>query len=237
MIKAAIIGYGRFGELFNKHLSKHFSFITYRRSMPQEKIQEFFEQLQHCEYVFFSVPISAMETSSLAVKEYISPSSTLIDLCSVKEYPIEVLRKHFPQNEVIGAHPLFGPESAANGFNGHQIITAKPDHDSPRYAQLIAIWEGLGVSVIEMTAEEHDRQMAWTLCLTQFIGRGLSTLPLPENGIGTKGYFDLLAIVRRAEADTIQLFNDMNKYNRFSVEMREAVAKRFSELNTQFPAK
>ena len=237
MIKAAIIGYGRFGELFNKHLSDHFSFITYRRSMPEDKIQEFFEQLQYCDYIFFSVPISAMETSSITVLDYIKPHSTLVDLCSVKEYPMEVLAKYFPQNEIIGAHPLFGPESAADGFAGHQIITAKPEVDSPKYTQLKSIWESLGVSIIEMTAEEHDRHMAWTLCLTQFIGRGLSTLPLPENGIGTKGYFDLLAIVRRAEADTIQLFNDMNKYNRFSVEMREAVAKRFSELNTQFPAK
>jgi len=205
--------------------------------MPENEIQDFLEKLQYCDYIFFSVPISAMEKSSLAVKDYVKPHATLVDLCSVKEYPMEVLGKYFHQNEIIGAHPLFGPESAADGFAGHQIITVKPKTESPTYDRLKSIWESLQVSIIEMTAEEHDRHMAWTLCLTQFIGRGLSTLPLPENGIGTKGYFDLHAIVRRAEADTIQLFNDMNLYNRFSTEMRDAVSKRFAELNEQFPGK
>jgi prephenate dehydrogenase len=235
MISAGIIGFGRFGELFKKHLSGHFSFVTYRRSMPEHEIAAALEQLQHCDYIFFSVPISAMEVSSQTVKKYIKPNATLVDLCSVKEYPIEVLERYFPENEIIGAHPLFGPESAADGFAGHQIITVKPKHDSPKYAKLKAIWESMQVSVIEMSAAEHDRQMAWTLCLTQFIGRGLSTLPLPENSIGTKGYFDLLAIVRRAEADTIQLFNDMNLHNRYSSEMRNAVVERFAQLNEQFP--
>lgn len=235
MISAGIIGFGRFGELFKRHLSGHFSFVTYRRSMPENEIKAALESLQHCDYIFFSVPISAMEESSKAMKDYIKPNTTLVDLCSVKEYPIAILEQYFPGNEVIGAHPLFGPESAADGFAGHQIITVKPKNDSPRYTTLKSIWESLQVSVIEMTAEEHDRQMAWTLCLTQFIGRGLQNLPLPENNIGTKGYFDLLAIVKRAIADTPQLFADMNKYNRYSAEMRQSVLSQFEKVNSELP--
>jgi len=73
--------------------------------------------------------------------------------------------------------------------------------------------------------------MAYTLCLTQFIGRSLGKLNLPDNTIGTKGYFDLLNIVRRTNNDTLQLFIDMNKFNPYSQRMRKKLIQSFSEIN------
>lgn len=168
----------------------------------------------------------------MEIKQYISGSAVLVDVCSVKEYPLEVMRKYLPTNEIVGTHPLFGPDSTADGLAGRQIVVT-PSEESPAHKRLIGMFESAGLETIYMTAEEHDRQMAWTLCLTQFIGRGLGSLPLPKNSIGTKGYFDLLDIVTRANADTRQLYIDMNKYNRFAAEMREMVIKGLMEIDKE----
>jgi len=82
-----------------------------------------------------------------------------------------------------------------------------------------------------MSDEDHDKLIAWTLCLTQFIGRSLGKLNLPETEIATRGFIELMNIVRRSNADTEQLFIDMNKYNPYAKEMREKVISAFNEIN------
>lgn len=189
--------------------------------------------LKEAEYIFFAVPISALEGLLAEMSGYISAGAVLVDLCSVKEYPLEVMKKHCPGNEIIGTHPLFGPDSTSDGLAGRQIVVT-PAEKSAAYIRLTKLFATAGLDVIYMTAEEHDWQMAWTLCLTQFIGRGLGSLPLPRNSIGTKGYFDLLDIVTRANADTMQLYIDMNKYNRFAGEMRERVIEELRDIHKTF---
>lgn len=153
-------------------------------------------------------------------------------MCSVKEYPHQILNKHFPENEIIGTHPLFGPDSTPDGLAGRQIVLSPPENFSAAYIYLKEIFSAASLVILEMSPAEHDRQMAWTLCLTQFIGRALGRLPLPQNGIGTKGYFDLLDIVTRANADTLQLYMDMNKYNPYAAEMRKRVVESFRNLDS-----
>ncbi|MCK6614242.1 MAG: prephenate dehydrogenase/arogenate dehydrogenase family protein [Ignavibacteriaceae bacterium] len=191
-----------------------------------------YSELKEAEYIFFAVPISALEPLLMEIQQYISGSAVLADVCSVKEYPLEVMKKYFPRNEIIGTHPLFGPDSTADGLAGRQMVMT-PSAQTPAYIRLSSIFRSAGLEIITMTAEEHDRQMAWTLCLTQFIGRGLGSLPLPRNSIGTRGYFDLLDIVTRSNADTMQLYIDMNKYNRFAGEMRESVIKGLADIHKQ----
>lgn len=202
-------------------------------AVPAEIQIRDFTALHEVEYIFFAVPISVLEQLLIEIKQYISGSAVLVDVCSVKEYPHEVMRKYFPANEIIGTHPLFGPDSTADGLAGRQIVVT-PSKESPAYKRLIGTFESASLETIYMSAEEHDRQMAWTLCLTQFIGRGLGSLPLPRNSIGTKGYFDLLDIVTRANADTMQLYIDMNKYNRFAGEMREKVIAGLMNIHKTF---
>lgn len=235
-MRAGIIGYGRFGKLFVEIFSKHFHFEIYDKTFElseNEKVT-LFKNFSSCEFIFFAVPISQLEHSALKIAPFIDPNSLIADLCSVKEYPINILTKIFPNNEILGIHPLFGPESVKVDLNHHKIVLVSETANSKMVQKLIQVFKKEKLEIIAMSAEEHDKQMAWTLCLTQFIGRGLSRLPLPKNNIGTKGYFDLLDIVNRANADTEELFIDMNKYNRFSEEMREIVIKEIAKLNQSF---
>lgn len=232
-MRAGFIGYGRFGKLFVKIFSKHFHFEIYDKTFELNEKEKtiLFKKFSKCDFVFFAVPISQLEPSATEIASYINHNSLIADLCSVKEYPLNILTKLFPNNEILGIHPLFGPESVKVDLNNHQIVLVSENANLKMVQELIQIFQKENLKIIEMSAEEHDRQMAWTLCLTQFIGRGLKLLPFPINKIGTKGYFDLLDIVNRANADTEELFIDMNKYNRYSKEMRKHVITEVTKLN------
>jgi prephenate dehydrogenase len=232
LISAGLTGVGRFGKLFIKHFSEFFDFHTYDLR-PDKPAENDFPVLGKCNYLFIAVTISKLEDSFKAISKYVNADTAIVDLCSVKEYPIDLMMKYFPKNEIIGLHPLFGPESAARSVAGHQMVMVKTKKSLNRYCELKTIFEKKKLEVVEMSAEEHDKLMAWTLCLTQFIGRGLKDLQLPENKTGTKGYFALLDIVKRAEADREQLFIDMNLYNKFSSEMRQRVLSSLTILNEQ----
>ena len=90
--------------------------------------------------------------------------------------------------------------------------------------------------LIEATPEEHDKSISRTLILSHFIGNTLMEYGAEEELIDTKGYRRLLRILDTVKNDTNQLFNDMNKYNRFSKEMRDqflAVMKNISDKADQ----
>lgn len=234
-IVSVLLGYGRFGSLFYSYFRSAFGLKVIDPFINQATEIEpaAAEDCRNAQYVFFAVPISAIEQTAKEYKQFIGPQTILVDLCSVKEYPLSVLKELFPENEIVGTHPLFGPDSAAESLEGRQIVLCRTGNDTLGYRYLETTFRASALATISMSPEEHDRQMAWTLCLTQFIGRGLANLPLPQNGIGTKGYFDLLDIVTRANRDTRQLFIDMNKYNRFAHEMRTLAVEGFNNLEQQ----
>jgi prephenate dehydrogenase len=83
------------------------------------------------------------------------------------------------------------------------------------------------MDVIEMTPDEHDHQAAYTQGVTHFVGRVLQRLDLKECRIGTLGYHKLLEIVEQTCNDPLQLFHDLQRYNSYTGEMRNAVLESF----------
>ena len=75
--------------------------------------------------------------------------------------------RHAPAGvEVLGAHPLFCPDSDSRGMT----IVLVPAVKSGRWPSVIrGIFTGSGYNVIETTAEEHDRAMAVVQGMTHFM--------------------------------------------------------------------
>lgn len=233
MKNAILIGFGRFGKFFHEHFQDHFHFtiIDKNTHTSKSKNQENF-RLQEAEIIFFATPISSLKEAAINLKSEINSSSLIVELCSVKIYPLIVLKEIFPDNPILGIHPLFGPDSVFNTLKGHQAILTQTKLENENIHYILEAFQSKGVELFELTNDEHDKLMAYTLCLTQFIGRSLGNFPLPEFGIGTKGYFDLLQIVKRTNADTLQLFLDMNIYNPYAQEMRELLIKKMIETDS-----
>jgi prephenate dehydrogenase len=232
-MKATLIGFGRFGKLFYQFFKDDYDFLII--DSDENKLNEIDErknyqpfEINESEIIFLTVPISEIQNVARTISKKVSRNTLIVEMCSVKSYPLKVLTKYFPKNNVIGIHPLFGPDSVDSSLEGHQLIIVG-ENRSKKFKFFINKLKSKNLKLIKMTAQEHDKLMAYTLNLTQFIGRSLGKIKLPDNKIGTKGYFNLLDIVRRTNRDTYQLFVDMNKYNPYSKSMRKKVIQSFLE--------
>jgi prephenate dehydrogenase len=55
------------------------------------------------------------------------PDTLIVDVCSVKTMPIELMHRFLPAGvEFIATHPLFGPQSGADGIAGLKIAVCPP---------------------------------------------------------------------------------------------------------------
>lgn len=81
-----------------------------------------------------------------------------------------------------------------------------------------------------MTADEHDRTMAYSLCLTHLLGRAADRLDLTMSPSDTESFRQLLEIRRIACNDTPQLFRDMQTSNPYATEMRQRLIAALDDI-------
>lgn len=69
-------------------------------------------------------------------------------------------------------HPMFGPESGANGWAGLPFLYDRVrTKDHARTADFLSIWEGERCKMVEMSCELHDKYAANTQFITHLMGR------------------------------------------------------------------
>ena len=237
-----IIGYGRFGQLAAYQLSKDYKVLVCGRttidsaSLPDNVHAGSLEDVCNQRIVIPCVPISSFKSMLQTISLLIRPDALIADVCSVKTYPIQWMKTELPPSvAILGTHPMFGPDSAADGVKGMKIALCRVRMNDSLYSKTVNYLKRVGLTVIETTPEEHDQQIAVSLALTHFIGRALSAIDARQLPIDTEGYKRLLHILDVVEHDTWQLFVDMHKYNPYAKDVREgfiqAAAKIESELD------
>ena len=114
MKKVGVIGYGRFGKILCDILLKKYQVLIFDKSSMEDKNVEFssLEELLECFLVFIAVPIRSFEDIIMEVSRYSLYNTTIIDVCSVKVYPVDIMKNHLPGHVgIIATHPHFGPDS------------------------------------------------------------------------------------------------------------------------------
>lgn len=235
-----IIGYGRFGRLAARHLSGDYPVLVCgRRDLSQENMTEgvrvaSFHEVCNQRIVIPCMPISSFKEVLAAAAPLVRPDALVADVCSVKEKPVRWMKAALPETvSILGTHPMFGPDSASAGLEGMKIALCRVRIDDDLYGKVVVFLRGSGLTVIETTPEEHDRQIAVSLALTHFIGRSLAAFGARELAIDTEGYKRLLHILDVVEHDTRQLFIDMHRYNPFAKEMRTAFMNAMAEVESE----
>ena len=236
MLGATLIGFGRFGKLFYRFFKDDFYFnIIDKNLSPDEILRQagkvYDIPLNRTMVVFLAVPISEIENTARKLKKQISKKCTIVEFCSVQTYPLHVLKRELPENPIFAIHPLFGPDSVEDSLENHLAIVIENETWNPAIAYIWKLFIDKGVKLILMNENEHDELIAWTLCLTQYIGRAIGKLNIPYSQIAPKGFNELMNIVRRSNADTEQLFIDMNLYNPYAEEMRNKIIESFKEVD------
>ena len=235
-----IIGYGRFGKLVSQYLVRDFVVHVYNRSDKSGEIARTGAQpaslAKVCRQaiVIPCVPISTFRDNLKAMAPLLKRDSLVIDVCSVKEYPVQWMTEELPDSvSILATHPMFGPDSAADSLQDRKICLCRVRVPEKQYNKIKNYLISKGLIVIEATAQEHDKQIATSLSLTHFIGRTLSESGAPPLEIDTEGYKRLLHILEVVEGDTWQLFVDMHRYNPYAREKRIAFMDVMAEIDSK----
>ena len=108
MKKVSIIGYGRFGVMLHALLSKGFEVDVYdKKRVNNSDVNEvsLAKALQN-ETIFIAVPIRDFESLIHEVKNDIQGKKTVIDVCSVKVFPKNVMIENLSSEiDIIATHP------------------------------------------------------------------------------------------------------------------------------------
>ena len=238
MSDIGIIGFGRFGKLTARYLSKDFSVAVFTRSDKDEAIRACgarpvsFESACRQRIVILCMPISAMRDTLRQVAPLLREDALVVDVCSVKVYPVQWMRELLPANvSILPTHPMFGPDSADSSLEGRKIVLCPDRIDSDRFKKIRSWLESQGLVVITATAQEHDEKIAVSLSLTHFIGRSLSAFGARDLDIDTEGYKRLMHILGVVSHDTWQLFEDMHTYNPYARQTRQAYIDAMTDIH------
>jgi prephenate dehydrogenase len=223
-----IIGFGAFGQLIATHLHSYFSIVVIDPAMPcidgeyqGRVIVGTIADLWRCDAVILAVPVSEFASVIRSIRDHLRPGSIVIDVGSVKVSPAKTMLEELPPHiEIVGTHPLFGPQSAENGIRGRKIAVC---HIRGRATERIAAFlrRVLGLKVIFTTPEDHDKEVAIVQGVTHFIAKVLVRMePLPKQ-LTTASFDHLIRAVDMIRFDAPSVFYAIERLNPYASEVRE----------------
>jgi len=228
-----IIGLGRFGRVLGNILANDFGVIGYDPTKVKTQtgiVQAELNEVLKEKTIFIAVPIYQFKKLITDIGSKLREDCTVIDVCSVKVYPVNVMKEILPPSTgIIGTHPLFGPDSIDQN-NSLKIMmhSTRDNHDQFKF------WSNYffskAIEVINITPEQHDKVAARTQGITHFIGRVLRETGIEETEIDTLGFADLLAVVDQTCNDSWELFMDLQNYNPYTIATIEKLEKSIEEI-------
>ncbi len=175
---AIIGGSGKMGQWFARFLLKEGKQVVIS-GRSQKKLLEAKRQLgvevasnveavRGADVVMLSVPMESFEEVVEQISPYVSAGQVVIDISSIKVFPVAAMHKHLKTGVTLGVHPLFGP-GAGSIVNQNFVLTPTSDEERALAQKVREYLENRGGRVSLMTPREHDEKMAIILGLSHFI--------------------------------------------------------------------
>ena len=240
-MSVSIIGLGNFGKFIVKHLTLAGLDLTVTDVIDKTKEAKeigakFVSIDEACKssIIILAVPMESLEEILHNIKSKLTPKTIVLDVCSLKMFSSEAMKRILPREvEIIGTHPLFGPQSAKDSINGMNIALCKVRCKEATFCSLVEFCKKLNLKTIVTTPEEHDKQMAISQALTHFICKTLNEIKINRIEMSTRTFDKLIEITDIIKNDTPALFNNMQTMNPFAKEVRNKFIKQAEEINAQ----
>lgn len=239
MNKLGIIGFGQFGQFTAKQLAPFFEVTVFDNVNRQTEAREIgvtwsdFSGAAGKPIVIFAVPLSPLAEVLKRSVPFLKPDAICLDVCSVKMKPLKLMREILPETvEIIGTHPLFGPQSGSGGIEGMRIALC-PQRTTKTEQIKKFLSEKLKLQVFEKSPEEHDSEMAHVQVLTHFVARALDELHVADSELSTVSYQELMRAARLVSEDSWELFNTIQTGNSFAEDKRKSFIDKLLELENR----
>ncbi|MBN2101044.1 prephenate dehydrogenase/arogenate dehydrogenase family protein [Candidatus Dojkabacteria bacterium] len=236
----AIVGLGRFGKVIYRMLKDDFPLILFNRSKErydeieigkETEIAASEKEIYNADVVIYCISIASFEEVISKHKRFFC-DNLLIDTCSVKEHPKRVFEKYLKgtRARAILTHPMFGPDSSKDGFEGLPLVMDRFVATKNEYAFWKNYFKSKGIRIEEFSAKDHDRIAANSMGVTHFIGRLLNEFGFDETPIDTVGTQYLHRIKEFTINDTWELFLNLQNYNSYTKQMRIRLGNAYDSI-------
>lgn len=236
MSELGIIGFGQFGRFMARHLAPFFEISVFDNADLSDEAAKIgvawrdFETVAARQIVVFAVPLKSFEAVLRRAVPFLQTDALCFDVCSVKLKPLELMEGILPATvEIVGTHPLFGPQSGRAGIAGMRVALC-PARTAKTEAIKRFLTEKLNLKVFEKSPADHDREMAHVQALTHFVARALDELHVTDSELATVSYEELMRAARLVSEDSWELFQTIQRGNPFANEKRKAFIEKLIEL-------
>ncbi|HLD01707.1 MAG TPA: prephenate dehydrogenase/arogenate dehydrogenase family protein [Patescibacteria group bacterium] len=235
----AIIGFGRFGSLLVSVLLKESKskliVISSKKVALVHKnlVVGSMNRVQDADVIIPCVPISSFETVIKQMAKFVKKEAIVIDVCSVKTLPVDIMKTNLPiTTQIVASHPMFGPDSyrIKKTLHGLRLVICNISAKNNTYQQLRSFFQSLGLVTIELSPKNHDKLMAFSLGYSYFVGKIGQRMGIRKTPIDTHDFHLLLENISIVKSDSEQLFFDMQTKNPFAKDMLTKVNKTVSNL-------
>lgn len=179
-MKTAILGAGKMGVWFAKFCKengddviladrKEAKLTRLHKILDVETTTDFVQAVKAADRIMICVSISSFEEVVLKIGSAVRDGQTVMDICSIKEYPVKVMHDNIKHGLVLGTHPVFGPGS--KGVKRKTYVLTPTNAAEEKYAGEFKNWlEEEGARVFIMEPKKHDELMTLVLGLPHFLG-------------------------------------------------------------------
>ena len=214
----AVIGRGNFGRallrLLNTHLAD-WETESLDKAPDSSRIPNI-DILRRARVVIPAVPIASFGEVLRQIAPFLQPGTIVIDVCTIKAHTARQMHSLLPEHvELIACHPLFGPESlAAAGWQlkGLNLVIWAERIQAERYDRIREGLRDLGLNVIELSPQDHDRILARSQFLSLLIGAVLVRMDIQSTEMNTRS-FDELLDVRDTTCHDYGILRDVFRFN------------------------
>lgn len=146
--------------------------------------------VKQSDLVILAIPVDAARHLLIDVLDLVEDGTTVIDLGSSKLGICQASKDHPKRKQYVACHPIAGtefsgPSAAFNGlYTGKvNIICNQEESDEKAVAVAQKVFEAVGMNIIYMDAEEHDRHIAYVSHLSHVTSftLGLTVLDIEKN--------------------------------------------------------
>jgi prephenate dehydrogenase len=172
-----------------------------------DAMMELNEAVQASDLIIMAIPVNAVEKLLPEILEVVD-QQVIMDVGSIKEGLIQVVKDHPKRNRFVATHPMWGteysgPTAAVHGaFTGKATVICDKEGSAPDAIALVEkLYACIGMKVLFMGAAAHDVHVAYISHISHITSFALANTVLEKE----KGEDAIFALASAGFESTVRL--------------------------------